>query len=203
MGLEKRDFSFSDRAESYDEGFEGRFSKRFYRLLQAEVKLSSGMRLLDVGCGMGALLRLLCLDVDVEAHGIDTDANMITVAKRQNPSIAFQQSPCEKIPFPDSYFDVLTACMAYHHFSDKPGFAREASRVLKVGGVLYIADPRFPFVIRKCMNGALSLFRIVGEFCSVKELANRFVDYGFILTGETTDRYAQVAALTKSPGLLV
>lgn len=197
MRDKQRDFNFSKRAESYDDGFEGRLSKRFYNLLQDEVELSAGMRLLDVGCGTGALLGRLCGTNDIEAHGIDADANMIAVARRQCTACSFQQSPSEKMPFPDASFDVLTACMAYHHFSDKAGFAREAARVLGPGGVLYIADPKFPFVIRKGLNGVLRLLRVAGEFLTAQEIAGRFSEYGFEFAGAAYDGYAQVVGLTR------
>lgn len=197
MGKEQKDFNFSNRAASYDEGFEGKSSKRFYDLLQREVKLSVGMRILDVGCGTGALLKRLCDAGGIDAHGIDTEADMLAVAKRQCPSCSFQESPCESIPFPDKSFDALTVCMAYHHFSDKAGFAREAARVLKPCGVLYIADPKFPFVIRKGINGAARLFRVVGEFLTAKEIADRFTGYGFTFAGAAYDGYAQVVKLTR------
>ena len=67
---------------------------------------------------------------------------MITVAKSKYPKMDFQLSRCEDMPFESQSFDILIACMAYHHFSDKEGFAKEAARVLKPNGVLYIADSR-------------------------------------------------------------
>lgn len=196
MNKEQKDFSFSKRAASYDEGFEGKLSKRFYNLLQNEVKLNMGMCVLDVGCGTGALLKRLCEESNIDAHGIDADASMIAVAKRQCPDCSFQQSPSEKIPFADGSFDVLTACMAYHHFSDKAGFAREAVRVLKPDGVLYIADPKFPLAIRKGLNGILRLFNVVGEFLTAREIADRFSECGFVFSGVAYDGYAQVVKLT-------
>jgi len=197
MSRNKKDFDFSKRAASYDEGLEGKLSKRFYTLLQNEVKLDEGMRVLDVGCGTGALLKYLCEKRNIDAHGTDADANMIAVAKRQCAACSFTQSPCENMPFSDGYFDVLTACMAYHHFSDKAGFAREAARVLKPGGVLYIADPKFPYVIRKLLNGASRLLRVTGEFLTAQEIADRFSGYGFEFSGAGYDGYAQVVKLTR------
>jgi ubiquinone/menaquinone biosynthesis C-methylase UbiE len=192
-----KDFDFSKRAEAYDAGFEGRLVKRFYDLLYNEITMTPDMRLLDVGCGTGALLKRLCEKFDITADGIDADENMIAVAKRQCPSCSFQIAPCESLPFPDHTFDTLTACLAYHHFRDKEGFAREAARVLKPGGTLYIADPNFPFVIRKSINGAARLFRVVGEFLTAREIADRFQEYGFEFTGSAHKGYAQVVKLTR------
>jgi ubiquinone/menaquinone biosynthesis C-methylase UbiE len=197
MSGQPKDFSFSKRADSYDEGFEGKLSKRFYALMQREVRLKAGMRILDVGCGTGALLKRLCKTSGIDAHGIDAEANMIAVAKRSNPDYSFQVSPCESIPYEDDSFDVLTACMAYHHFSDKSGFAREAARVLKPGGALYIADPKFPYVIRKSINGILRLLKVNGEFFTAEEVTERFSGYGFVFSSAAYDGYAQVVKLTR------
>ena len=197
MGKEKRDFKFSRRAAAYDEGIEGRLARRFYGLLQNEVALGKGTRILDAGCGTGALLKRLCRETDAEAHGVDVDANMIAVAKRQCPDFTFTQAPGEDIPYPDGYFDVLTACLAYHHFPDRDGFASEAARVLKPGGALYIADPKFPYVIRKGINGITRLFGVVGEFYTVHEITDRFSPYGFEFTGAAYKGFAQVVKLTR------
>jgi cyclopropane fatty-acyl-phospholipid synthase-like methyltransferase len=50
---EKRDFKFDKKAEKYDDGYEGRFSEKFYELVMENVSLSDGMDILDMGCGTG------------------------------------------------------------------------------------------------------------------------------------------------------
>ena len=196
---ESRDFKFDKRASSYDEGFEGRASRRFYGLLLREVQLSPGMAVLDVGCGTGALLRKLS-DVDsIEGVGIDVEEQMLSEARRKCPHMEFALARCDEMPFEAQRFDVVIACMAYHHFDDKAGFAREAARILKPGGVLYIADPRFPWLVRKTLNGVLRLMRMVGEFFTADEIASALGGFGFSLSGCAYDRYAQVVRLRKLP----
>jgi ubiquinone/menaquinone biosynthesis C-methylase UbiE len=46
-------------------------------------------------------------------------SNGVIVAKSKHPDMDFQLSPCENMPFDSQTFDVLIACMAYHHFADK------------------------------------------------------------------------------------
>jgi len=197
MASDKKDFKFSKRASAYDDGFEGKASQKFYQLLQREMVLKPGMSLLDVGCGTGALLRKLSAGCEFSAYGIDVEEAMVEQAKAKCPEMDIRLSRSEQTPFDDDSFDAIVACMAYHHFSDKPGFAREAARLLKPGGILYIADPRLPFPIRKAMNGILRFFRIVGEFFTVEETASRFSGYGFSLIGDAYDGYAQVVKLQK------
>lgn len=68
--LDKKDFKFDKRADKYDEGFEGKASKRFYSLVTTHVDLREGYRILDVGCGTGAILKRLSEKCNVECHGM-------------------------------------------------------------------------------------------------------------------------------------
>jgi len=54
-----KDFSFENFAESYDNGFAAKGSRKFYNLLLREIEAQPGAALLDVGCGTGALLKLI------------------------------------------------------------------------------------------------------------------------------------------------
>ena len=192
-----KDFSFQKRAESYDEGFEGKLSQRFYNLMIESVELDDGCSVLDVGCGTGALLKRMAAQKHIIGYGIDAEAKMVDVAQRKCPSMDIRQSRSEGMPFDDQTFDAVTACMAYHHFDDKKGFALEAARVLKPGGALYIADPRFPSHVRSIFNGVFRLINVAGEFLSPDEIAERFAEYGFVQDSVSSDGYAQVVKLRK------
>lgn len=197
MNKEQKDFKFNKRASAYDDGFEGKASRKFYQSLLKQVKLSPNDNVLDVGCGTGALLTKMAASCNINGFGIDIEENMIAEAKKKCPEMSICVSPCEKTPFVDNTFDAMTACMAYHHFSDKEGFAKEAARILKSDGCLYIADPNFPFIIRKAINGVLKLFHIVGYFGTAEEIAPAFQNYGFILDNVFEDSYVQVVTLKR------
>ena len=47
---EKRDFKFDKRADKYDDHFEGKLSKVFYKLIYDNIKLFDSAQVLDVGC---------------------------------------------------------------------------------------------------------------------------------------------------------
>ena len=197
MRKEKKDFKFDKMAAVYDDVLAGKGSKRFYNLLLREIALTSGAAVLDVGCGTGAFLKKLSDTCPIIGFGIDLEKNMIEAARKKHPQMDFQVSSCDNIPHDSSSFDVMVSCMAYHHFENKEGFAREASRLLKPDGVLYIADPRFPWLIRKAFNGFFSLIRINGGFLTPEETAARFSANGFECAGFAYDRYAQVVRLRK------
>ncbi len=190
-------FSFGKRAEKYDYGFEGRFSQKYYDALLSKIEPQPDEAILDVGCGTGYLLRKIADRCKISGYGIDLEYNMVQVAKKRCPDMDIQQSICENTPFDDSTFHIVTSCMAYHHFFDQEGFAREAARILKTGGYLYIADPRLPFMIRKAINGLLNVLKITGNFCTVRETADRFIKYGFVLSGSFEKGCVQITELKK------
>lgn len=192
---EKRDFKFDKRADKYDDHFEGKLSKRFYSLLYRFTGLSDGDRVLDVGCGTGTILKTFQDFQKINGHGIDVEPNMLEVARRKCPDMDILECSCESTPYEDEYFDTLTACMAYHHFPDKEAFEKEALRILKPGGHLYIADPNLPHPIRKLVNFLCR--SINGEFFSDKEFRERFEKQGFTYIGTQKDKYAQLVIFRK------
>ena len=176
-----RDIKFDKMASSYDKGSKSKILDWFYRPLLDQVEVKPGMALLDVGCGTGTILHRISEKVAIQGYGIDLEEKMIAEAKKKCPDMDIQVASCDKTPFDDHQFDTITACLAHHHFSDKKGFAREAARILKPGGKLHIADPRFPWLVRKTINGILKLFRVVGFFGSPQEIFDNFREYGFQL----------------------
>jgi len=192
-----KDVSFKNFVSSYEGGVAAKGSRRFYELLLREMVLRPGAAVLDVGCGTGVLLKKIAERSDISGYGIDAEENMIAAARKHCPQMRFEIGTCDRLPYGDQSFDTMIACMAYHHFDNKAGFAGEAARVLKPGGVLYIADPRFPWLVRKTVNVFLRLIRVVGEFLEPGEIEARFAGAGFAGIGAAADGYAQVVKLQR------
>lgn len=195
---DKKDFKFEGRAEKYDDEFEGKLSEKFYTLVVDNVVLEQGYRILDYGCGTGTILKRLSEKCDIDGCGIDAEEKMIDVAREKCPQMEIQMCSCDATPYDDNSFDAIIACMAYHHFPDKSAFAKEASRLLKQGGRLYVAEPKFPLPIRKAINTALAIHKINGEFFKADEIAANFSDFGFKLIDTKSDSYAQIVILERS-----
>lgn len=194
---EKRDIRFDKRADKYDEGFEGRLSQRFYDLVIGNVKLKTGINVLDVGCGTGTILYRLSQKYVFNGYGADVEKKMLEQAKAKCPDMKFCHCPCDKTPFEDGQFDVIIACMAYHHFPDKDSFSKETARLLKKGGRLYIADPKLPLPVRKALNTALDIHKVNGKVYTADEISGNFSQYGFEKVYNKSDVYAQLVCLKK------
>ena len=194
---DNNDISFDHRADKYDNGFEGRLSERFYRNLISSVHVSENDSVLDVGCGTGTILYRLAAKSKINGFGIDVSSQMLDEARKKCPEMTFQLGDSASLPFADGSFDVVTACMAYHHFPNQKAFRQEVFRVLKPTGKLYICDPCLPLVIRKCMNGIFSMSKIEARFYTPDEMIQDVQKDGFVVDNVIIDSYVQVVTFKK------
>ncbi len=177
---EKSRESYNKLADHYDSSFEGRFTLDFKNLLLEEISAGPGTRVLDVACGNGTLLSMLAEKFGITGFGVDISEKMIENARLKYPEMIFQTAGCEKIPFDERSFDMLTVCAAYHHFPDVKAFASEASRLLKIGGRLYIADIYYPDLIRYILNPFVPMSKAGDvKFYAPKEIIRTFERSGF------------------------
>jgi ubiquinone/menaquinone biosynthesis C-methylase UbiE len=103
-----------------------------------------GKRLLDVGCGDGALTRFLARE-GATATGIDISEPTLARARaaEQMPGADFAVGVGEKLPYPDRSVDAVIYMNALHHVPVQAIAAavEEAARVLKPGGRLLVVEP--------------------------------------------------------------
>jgi ubiquinone/menaquinone biosynthesis C-methylase UbiE len=195
---EKSRKSYNEIADRYDSSFEGRFTLEFKRLLLEEIKAERGERVLDVACGNGTLLGMLAGKFGTAGFGADISEKMIENARRKNPGMTFEAAGCEKIPFEDGLFDLMTVCAAYHHFPDVRSFAAEAFRLLKTGGHLYIADVYYPDLLRMILNPFVPLSKAGDvKFHAPGAIIRTFEKKGFRNVGLKTVGHIQVVVFQK------
>lgn len=108
--------------------------KEVLKQLQSE---THGKTLLDMGCGTGFIINL-ARDMFDEIHGVDITPAMLSKIDLVGGHITLHNVPAEDLPFPKESFDVVTAYAFLHHLEDYTKVVKEAFRVLKVGGFLYI-----------------------------------------------------------------
>ena len=184
---------FDAYAGQYDDNFMGKGSRRFYRDLLKELEITDGDSVLDVGCGTGYILSRIGEQRNIRGFGLDVSESMIAVAKEKHPEYDFIIGDCAKLPYDDASMDIVTACMAYHHFPNQKDFRKEALRVLKPGGRLYLCDPKFPWIVRGFFN---TFFKDSG-FRTVKCNEKEFEQTGFRTIQTVKDFYVQVICFEK------
>lgn len=105
--------------------------------------LPYGSRILELGCGVGAIWRseLERIPADWRMLLTDFSAGMIAEARAQLPSAQFSFSvvDAQAIPLLDATFDAVLANQMLYHVPDRARAIAEIYRVLRPGGTLYAA----------------------------------------------------------------
>ena len=107
----------------------------------------SGRKVLDIGCGLGAIDMLLVEKHDAaEVTGIDVQEKLLDKAiqlasdKRLSSKIKFQLVEPGPLPFPTETFDIVFSKDALIHIPDKANLYSEIYRVLRRGGLFIASD---------------------------------------------------------------
>lgn len=94
-------------------------------------------RVLDVGCGPGALTQVLIdrLGTDVVA-AIDPSPSFVAATTDRFPGLDVRQGAAESLPWPDGAFDAALAQLVVHFMTDPVQGLREMARVTVPGGTV-------------------------------------------------------------------
>jgi SAM-dependent methyltransferase len=128
--------SFDVAADAYDQ-FMGRWSRPLAPQLADLAAVRPGQRLLDVGCGPGALTTELVARVGPGAvAAIDPSGSFVEAARARNPGVDVHQGTAEALPFAGSVFDAALAQLVVHFMADPVAGLREMGRVTRPGGIV-------------------------------------------------------------------
>jgi demethylmenaquinone methyltransferase / 2-methoxy-6-polyprenyl-1,4-benzoquinol methylase len=110
-----------------------------------KIGLSSGMSLLDVGCGTGVIAREAARLVGSHGFvvGLDPSLGMLRQARANEVQVAVQGLG-ESLPFSTQTFDALSMGYALRHVADLGVAFAEFRRVLKPGGVALLLEVTLP-----------------------------------------------------------
>lgn len=101
---------------------------------------ASGLSLLEVGCGHGNML-LEARNKGYQVHGLEYSADAARVANGKLGADAVRVGAITKDTFPEQTFDVCILADVIEHVRDPAAFVRDIKRILKAGGVVFIATP--------------------------------------------------------------
>jgi len=177
--------SFEKHADFYDSSV---FINNYLNKWDQEIiNMNLPRPLLDLGCGPGRLLSKL--RGNGERYGLDLTLAGLKIARgkfgEQSENTHFAEGLLEELPYKSNSFNSTVISGVFHHL-EKPEIAlSEVSRIIKDTGLLIIADPYFPPLMRQFINGVLSFYPITGDrrFYTASQVENLALKHGFVKKG--------------------
>ena len=124
------------KADAY-ENFMGRYSRPLAPEFAQASRVEHGLRVLDVGCGTGALTSVLADIVGADrVAGVDPSGPFVEQCRENVPGADIRVGPAEALPFADAEFDRALAQLVFHFVDDPIASVREMARVTRPGGVV-------------------------------------------------------------------
>lgn len=116
-------------SDAYDD-FMGRYSSRLAVRFAEFAGVSSGLRVLDVGAGTGALTReLIARGASVAAA--DPSPEFVAAFGTRFPDVEVREAPADEMPFEDGAFDLALAQLVVAFVPDGPAAVAEMARVAR------------------------------------------------------------------------
>lgn len=116
-----------------------------------EMSLSAGMRILDVGSGLGQFTRTMARSASPDAHvvGIEIDEVQLAGAKRlaseagEDELVSFRQGNALELPLTEiekGAFDLAHARFVLEHVTEPLAVVRQMVKAVRAGGSIVLAD---------------------------------------------------------------
>jgi SAM-dependent methyltransferase len=137
-----------------------------------EAGLQSARRVLEVGCGTGAILR--DLHTSTSLHGLDLDPAALDGCRIHAPAATLTRGDGLFLPYPDRIFDIVYCHYFLLWISDPLQAVREMKRVTRINGhILALAEPDYSSRVDKPDE-----LKILGEW-QRESLKRQGADPGF------------------------
>ena len=110
------------------------------------IDISQVKDLLEIGCGSGAVSRLISSKYGINVTGTDIDEDQIETAKdlgKEIKNIRFIVEDAADLPFNNRSFDAVLVINVLHHISNWMDALKEMDRVLKSDGYILISEMLF------------------------------------------------------------
>jgi SAM-dependent methyltransferase len=117
------------------QAFMGRYSDQLAPKFAAAAGIAAGQRVVDVGCGAGALTTVLAGIVGADhVAGVDPSEPFVDAARERVPGADLRVGPAESLPFEDGSFDAAVSQLVFHFVDDPARAVAEMRRVTREGG---------------------------------------------------------------------
>lgn len=114
------------------------------RHLFAQAGLKPGDRVLEVGCGTGAVMAAVADEFDLHLTGVDIDRPSLIFNHAQHPTFSLAQGDGHYLPFVDGAFDAVYCHYLLLWVADPALVLAEMRRVTRPGGVVIaLAEPDY------------------------------------------------------------
>jgi phosphoethanolamine N-methyltransferase len=131
----------------YGEGFQSPGGlDGFKRILLPKMRTSAGMRLMDIGSGLGGAAFFLGATMDVDVVGVDSSEVMVSLATDRKPDV----DPGDRVRFvfgdvyadelKEGSFDAVYSRDSLLYEADKDRLLARCRRLLKPGRGIYLSD---------------------------------------------------------------
>lgn len=128
--------SFAVGADAYDR-FMGRYSAPLAPAFAEFAVVVDALRVLDVGCGPGALTAELVRRLGPAAvAAVDPSDTFVNAAQERHPAVNVRRATAEQLPFEDQAFDATLAQLVVHFMREPVVGLREMARVTRQGGIV-------------------------------------------------------------------
>ena len=115
--------------------FMGRYSDRLAHEFARAAGVAAGQKVIDVGCGPGALTVVLAEIVGAEnVAGVDPSEPFVAEARARVPEADLRVGPAESLPFEDATFDAALSQLVFHFVQDPARSVAEMRRVTRPAG---------------------------------------------------------------------
>lgn len=122
-----------ERVASSYEAWWSSLTRQFVEPLLDAAEVGPGKRVLDLACGPGYVAEAAAARGAVPL-GIDFSAEMVAIARRRLPDLAFEEGDAQRLAAPDESFDAVVMGFGILHLPEPDRCVLEARRVLRPGG---------------------------------------------------------------------
>jgi ubiquinone/menaquinone biosynthesis C-methylase UbiE len=181
-GEKVADTSYNRVADLYDKVFQDiKVRDDEWKWLTAHLPKQKDIRVVDIGCGNGALLKELAPHIR-EGIGLDASPGILENAGKMNegsPNLSFKQIHGPALPVEDASVDLVISLLSFRYLDWDP-LMEEIKRVLRPGGKVLIIDmvtvpvkwAEYPGLLRSKLKLYVQRFQRPEFYRNLKKLVN-------------------------------